>query len=127
MNRTGFAMIALLLAILLPLEVAHCMFMGLEAAPVAASNHGCCSGTERAPTSTDPGACPCFQLPPAAMSAPVVLPGSVQEICAAVIDDVTLAAAPSAVSHGTIEDSPHRTLLERPLEHHESRGPPPTA
>lgn len=71
-----FVALAALLAVVMPLEQAHCAWMGLEnrASAVtcnAPSKHDCCAPTapsQSQPTKA-PANCPCLQLPPASLPA----------------------------------------------------------
>ena len=84
-------MLALLVAVLLPLEQAHCALMPLRAAAsaVQADHHDadgddCCDESSTAPKPTSPTnspcCCPCLQLPaataPASISIPAPVPSS---------------------------------------------------
>ena len=76
-------MLTLFVAVLLPLEQAHCALMPLHAPTVAvevghddSDDHDCCAESAQAPKSaspTDPCCCACIQLPVATSPAPVSL------------------------------------------------------
>lgn len=67
-----FLVIATVLALLLPLEQAHCLWMGIGARPAAASammapDHSCCRGHAAAHGRPATPECACLQLPTAAV------------------------------------------------------------
>ena len=80
-----FVVLAALFTVLMPLEQAHCAWMGLEKRASATtrnvpSGHDCCAPTARPqsqPTET-PAGCPCVQLPlgslPASTTSAQILP-----------------------------------------------------
>jgi len=95
--------IALALAVLLPLEQAHCMFMGLQkrSAPVAANApvHPCCARAaaqagHHAPAQVPLGGCNCPVLPSVVLAASVHVPAAHVTAIAQVIPAVFAPAAP---------------------------------
>jgi hypothetical protein len=73
-----FLVLAVALALLLPLEQAHCMWMGpasrsaASRAPMAA-DHACCTGHAASQTDHATTECPCLRLPPAAIAQAVTI------------------------------------------------------
>ena len=91
----SFVALAALLAVLMPLEQAHCAWMGLErrASVVAQpSEHACCAPTAPAqPQSTkSPADCVCLQLPLGSLAAGITS----TEVLPPITSAVTLASAP---------------------------------
>src|SRR6516162_3756389 len=106
--RGGFALIAVLLAVVIPLEQAHCVWMGLAQAvpapsPIPGAGHNCCAPSAPRPqpsrSSTD---CVCITLPPLSLpvsgiSATALLPLSCLAVPQAPSDPMAgLVAAPHA-------------------------------
>ena len=130
-----FVVFAALLAVLMPLEQAHCAWMALEKrAPATTRNvsseHDCCAPTapsQSQPTET-PAGCPCVQLPlgslPASIASVQVLP--------TVTSAITLALAP-AISPVLTTEAPAPALdvgsppLPVDLGAHGLRAPPLSA
>lgn len=101
----AFALLATLLAVLLPLEQSHCAWMGLMPhAPRAAANasHACCRhGAKPAPEARPSADCACMNLPagsiPAALSSgssPIVPSSAVAAETFMLPRVVAVAAAP---------------------------------
>jgi hypothetical protein len=75
-----FLVIALMLALLLPLEQAHCLWMGSATSRAPhhgamvkmAADHSCCRGHAR-PRSNDADPCACMLLPHAAVPATIAV------------------------------------------------------
>jgi hypothetical protein len=75
-----FLVLATVLALLLPLEQAHCLWMGLgaltqAAAPMAkmAGDHSCCRGPAASHGPAQAPECACLKLPTAAVPYPIVV------------------------------------------------------
>jgi hypothetical protein len=126
--------LAALLAVLMPLEQAHCAWMGLgnhasAVARNAPSNHDCCAPAQSScpqPTKA-PANCPCVELPQASLPAGVA---PAQLITAA--SAVLLTLAPAITLDATI-DAPAPALdvgsppLPVDLGAHGLRAPPLSA
>ena len=100
-----WVVVAVLLAVLLPIEQAHCLLMPLQAvatqsprASSGAMGHGCCvpSPAAQPEHGKAPAACPCIELP--AGTVPQVIAAAPQPISPelAVLVGTTLLAAPRA-------------------------------
>lgn|SRR5262245_15218675 len=101
-----FVALALMLAVLMPLEQSHCAWMGLQkrASSPMPSTHACCAKSTPRPQDTScPNGCACIELPsalplaattvrPAAAPIAVVHPHAIQ---VAALDPSRLAPAPS--------------------------------
>ena len=117
-------MLAIAIAVLLPLESAHCLWMKAPRATPhssASANHACCP----APASRPASACPCLELPPAALTALVVAPPLERAVAVA---PAAVDAAPIArVALGIVvpaDETPPDVSAPPPRP---ARGPPPLA
>src|SRR6185295_20202216 len=116
-QRPELRSVALVLALLLPLESSHCLWMGAPpATPRSGERHACCPDpppTNEAPASGSSSipSCPCLEQAPAATTPNVVL--SALERASAITPAVALAAAPALVSFerplALFESAPHPT------------------
>ena len=98
--------IAISLALLLPIELAHCVWMGVpqqgvRGAAATSVAHACCrvaARTHSAPpaSSTMPGTCTCIQLPFVTLPSPVVVDTPTIEVgnCSATVHEPLLAPSP---------------------------------
>ena len=127
-------MVAVLLAVLLPLEQAHCLWMGFEtrdAQGATAAGHACCASSARtqpddatSPQDASAG-CVCLQLPT------VVLPGLVKATAAdapTAFFSIPALASPDApalvVTTTDVASDPGRPPLPHDPGAHGLRAPP---
>ncbi len=93
--RALVAALAVSLALLIPLEQAHCAWMGLERHAAAASmpsGHACCAPKPAVPCQSTPAApdCACMQLPAASLPAAIDSPQLPTTTTIAVLAAVTV-------------------------------------
>ena len=132
MKRRSFViqLVALALAVLLPVESAHCAWMMLPIAKTAAgmrADHACCRTTPvkpSAPSTSQQSApdCACLSLPQALNSVVSVMPAAPEAVQAVAILELRAAPAASVTLENREADaSPPRapSLTAHPL-----RGPP---
>lgn len=135
MNRMPIPslMLAILLALLLPLEQAHCVWMGLQSQGVRQSStlggHACCakaSSSRNAPgeqRKTSPAACTCIQLPPVtlpSLDAPI---GGAPVVAMLMLFSIEWSAPRSTDSVESVSHSGSPPLPVRPRSHG-LRAPP---
>jgi hypothetical protein len=133
--------VAFALALLLPLEASHCLWMGSATATspasveAAADPHACCAGLEApAPDAPAPDASPmaparhvpapqclCLELPPAAPSPVVVTPMPQR---AALATPIAFPAHCWQAAHGQPIDFAESPPPETPPDVSAARGPP---
>ena len=121
--------LAILFAVLLPLEAAHCAFMGQPAATSAQSAdagdpHACCR-LPGAPDAPEPESsdCACLQLP-AAQSTSVSLPGAPDRVDAALPVSDAIAAPALVVADGVAPERDEGPPHPLPASPAALRGPP---
>jgi hypothetical protein len=129
--------VAFALALLLPLEASHCLWMGSATATspanveAAADPHACCAGPDAPASSASPMAparhvpapqCLCLELPPAAPSPVVVTP--VPARAAALATPIAFPAHRRLAAHGQPIDLAESPPPETPPDVSAARGPP---
>ena len=72
-HRPVFGIVAVLLAVIMPVEQAHCAWMTYEraaasASPHAGSGHSCCAASSAQPRTATPPSCLCERIPPGTLT-----------------------------------------------------------
>lgn len=134
--RGAWVMLAVTLAVLMPLEQAHCLWMApkaaaesSEAAACGGSDHSCCAPTPSEPQQQDtaPSSCPCIQLPSATLPA-VTMPTHIPTVqVLAILQMANLFAAAQAAPAPILALDVGSPPLPIACDAHGLRAPPLSA